>query len=173
MGAGILLTLGCQPQASESAEEPFVDLSAEEHAIRVLLDDYVASKEQEDLELYARTLAHDLEMVNIAPGANAYFVGWDSLVKAIEAEFALVEGTIITTRDLKINLHPDGKSAWATTLWDWQGIQNEQPVQLSGRATFVFEKREAGWVIVHFHGSVGMDGAGEGGLRGWMIPSFC
>ncbi len=166
MGASLLLTLGCQPRVEENAEEPSVDLAAEEKAIRGLLEDYKMAKEREDMELYARVIAHDPEMVNIAPGANAYFIGWDSLENAVEAEFDLVEGTSISTRDLKINLHPDGKIAWATTRWDWHANVNEQPMQLSGRATFVFEKREAGWVIVHFHGSVGMADDGGEGLRG-------
>jgi len=166
MGASFLFLPSCQPPIEEKAEGPSIDLAAEEQAIRSLLDDYVTAKEQEDMELYARVLAHDSEMVNIAPGANAYFVGWDSLKKAVEAEFAMVTGTKINTRDLKIIVQRDGKIAWATARWDWQANVDNQPMQLSGRVTFIFEKREAGWIIVHFHGSVGMGEDGGAGLRG-------
>jgi hypothetical protein len=35
-------------------------------------------------------------------------------------------------------------------------MMREQALELPVRCTWILEKREAGWVIVHFHKSVGM-----------------
>ena len=47
--------MGCQPK---------VDIEAERGEAKAVLDAYVASVEAEDMELYARNIAHNPAMVN-------------------------------------------------------------------------------------------------------------
>ena len=45
----------------------------------------------------------------------------------------------------------EGRFAWA--MLDYRWINAQQRLAEAGRATFVFERRERGWKIVHLHSS--------------------
>lgn len=144
------VTAGCQ-QA--------VNVEAEKAAIRAVLDGYITSIENEDMALYARIIAHDPNMVNFGTDAVERIVGWDALEKLINAQNAAWSGTNIEARDVTINLLAGGRSAWATSLWHLNTTVAGQPIEVNQvRCTWVLEKRQAGWVIVHFHKSIGMTG---------------
>ena len=155
----LLLLYACAP-----AEEPkdSVDLKAEEEAIREVIDNNINGLDQQDMELFASTIAHDDDLVIYGFSADACFVGWEAFEKAVKELFTLVKDSKLTLSDLKIHVTPDGKYAWATCLWDWRATMDGQAMQLSdGRWTMVFEKRETGWVMVHYHDSIGMAAAKE------------
>jgi ketosteroid isomerase-like protein len=133
-----------------------VDIQAEQQKIKEVLDGYVTSIENEDMALYGKVVAHDADMVNFGSGAADRIVGWNALEKAIQDQNAALSGTEITVSDETIKISPDGQSAWATSLWNFKALMGEQALELPVRCTWILEKREAGWVIVHFHKSVGM-----------------
>ena len=156
----LLSLFACAPAPEPELE---VDLAAEEQAIREVIDNNVRGWNQRDMELFASTIAHDAELVIFGFTADAYFVGWEAFETAVEAMFAEFSDSRLTVSDLRVNVLPDGKLAWATCLWDWQATMGEQVLQLSGgRWTLVLEKRETGWVIVHYHDSIGMAAEEEG-----------
>ncbi len=134
------------------------NIEADRAAIQAVLDAYITSIENEDIELYARILAHDPEMVNFGSGAGDRIVGWEALRQAIEAQNAALSGTTIAQSDVTINVSPDGQFAWATSLWDFKATMGEQAIALPVRCSWILEKRGAGWLLVHFHKSVGMTG---------------
>ena len=133
-----------------------MNLEAEKSAVKSVLDRYIASVEDADIELYAKNVAHDPDMVNFGTDASEHIVGWPALREAIEAQNAALSGTKITQRDVTINVSPEGRFAWATSLWDFKATMGGQAIELPARCTWILEKREAGWKIVHFHKSVGM-----------------
>ena len=144
--AALTLVIGCQRA---------VDVAAEKSAIWAVLDSYIRSIENEDIELYGKILLHDSEMVNFGTGAKERIVGWDALRDIIVAQNADLSGTKIIQSDVTVNLSPDGQFAWATCLWDFRATMESQVMQLPVRCSWVLEKRGSEWKIVHFHKSVG------------------
>jgi len=132
-----------------------LDIEAEKAKVKEVLQGYVTSIENEDMALYAKVMAHDEGMVNFGSGAADQIVGWKALEKVILGQNAALSGTKITASDETIRISPDGKFAWATSLWNFKAMIGEQALELPVRCTWILEKREAGWVIVHFHKSVG------------------
>lgn len=62
----------------------------------------------------------------------------------------------ITQTDLRIHFSADRSLAWATCLWDFRARMGDQLVIEPTRCTWVLERRDADWVIVHWHKSVGV-----------------
>jgi ketosteroid isomerase-like protein len=142
----LTLVIGCQRA---------VDTTAEKSAIKTVLDNYITSIENENIELYAKIFLHDPDMVNFGTGAKERIVGWDTLRKVIEAQNAALSETKITQSNVTINLSPDGQFAWATSLWDFKSKMGTQVMELPIRCSWILEKSGKDWLIVHFHKSVG------------------
>jgi ketosteroid isomerase-like protein len=148
---GLLLALGCQP-----AQEPEVDLAAEEQAIREVLDKCVQGWNERDIELFGSTLAQDENLIIFGYGYGGEFFGWEAVKAAVEEMFTMFSDSNLTVSDLRVFVTPDGNHAWAACYWDWEATMGEAPLKLTGgRWTMVFEKREAGWVMVQYHDSLG------------------
>jgi ketosteroid isomerase-like protein len=128
---------------------------ADKTAIKAVLDSYITSIENEDIGLYGRIFVHDSAMVNFGSAATQRIVGWDALRKVIEAQNALLSGTKITQSDVTINVSPDGRFAWATSMWNLKATIGAQAIELPVRCTWILEKPDKDWKIVHFHKSVG------------------
>jgi uncharacterized protein (TIGR02246 family) len=138
--------------------KPTVNVEAENAAIKSVLDNYVTSVEKADMELYAKTVAHDQDMVNFGTAAAERIVGWDALREVMEAQNVALSETKITASDVTVNVRSGRRFAWATSIWDFKATMGGQAIALPVRCTWVLEKRETGWVVVHFHKSVGTTG---------------
>jgi len=137
-----------------------VNVEAEKAAIRSVLDNYVKAVENSDIELYGKVVANDLDMVNFGTDASERIVGWDALKKTMEAQFVALPGSRIAVSDVTVNVLSGGRFAWATSLWVFKATvaATGQGMEVPVRCTWVLEKRGKGWVIVHFHKSVGTTG---------------
>jgi hypothetical protein len=124
-------------------------------AVKAALDNYILSIEKEDIQLYGKIFIQDPDMVNFGTGANERIVGWDTLKKAIEDQNAALSDTKITQSDVTINVAPDGRFAWATSLWKFKTVMAGQSMELLIRCSWILEKRGNDWKFVHFHKSVG------------------
>ena len=133
-----------------------VNIDNEKVAVKNALDSYVTSVENANIELYTKTVANDPSMVNFGTGAGDRIVGWNALREVIEAQNAALSATKISVSDIMISISPEGNFAWATSLWDFKATMGGQAIVLPVRCTWILEKRETDWVIVHFHKSVGM-----------------
>ena len=140
----LLLSVSCEQKA---------DIEAERAAVKAVLDGYVASIEDEDMELYAKNVAHDPEMVNYG-GFGGPIIGWDALKQVIENQNASLSETKIKVNDMAIHVSENGKLAWATCLWSLKAMMGENPIDLPVRCTWILEKRDGKWIIVHFHKSM-------------------
>jgi uncharacterized protein (TIGR02246 family) len=146
--AVMLVASCCQQQAN---------IEAEKSAIKAVLDQYVASIENEDMDAYARLVAKDSDMVNFG-GFGDPIMGWDALKQTIEGQNAALSETKITVGHMNIHISETGTLAWATCLWNLKAKMGEAPVELPIRCTWVLEKRNNSWVIVHFHKSMPASG---------------
>ncbi len=134
-----------------------VDVDAEMARVQSVLEDYVTSIENEDMGLYSRVMAHDETMVNYSAFGDP-IVGWDALEKIIDDQNQALSETDITVSDQSIHFASAGNMAWATSLWSLKAIMGQDRVELPLRCSWVLEKRQGGWVIVHFHKSIAMKG---------------
>jgi uncharacterized protein (TIGR02246 family) len=142
----ILFAFGCQPQET-------VDVEAEKRAVGAVLDNYVKSIVDEDMDLYGQVMAHDSGMVNFGAFGDP-IIGWDALKTVITSQNETLSGTSIDVRDVNVHIGPDGSTAWATSLWLLKAMAGDSEMNLPIRCTWVLEKRDAGWKIVHFHKSM-------------------
>jgi ketosteroid isomerase-like protein len=143
--AVFVLFLSCGPQKME--------IEAEKANIKAVLDEYVASVEDEDMDLYAKVVAHDPQMVNFGVFGDP-ILGWDVLKKIMVEQNAAMSETKIIVSDLAIRIPEIGKLAWATSLWKLRTLMNGNPIELQIRCTWILERRSEGWVIIHFHKSI-------------------
>ena len=144
MALALMLASCCEQKA---------DIEAEKAQVGAVLDSYVASVEAEDMNLYGQNVAHDPAMVNFG-GFGDPIVGWDALKKVMDDQNAALSETKITVSNLAIHVSETGMFAWATCLWNLKAMMGENPIDLPIRCTWILEKRNNGWVIVHFHKSM-------------------
>lgn len=143
----------CAALVFVACEQPAVDIEAETAAVNKVLDEYVESVEAENMDAYAELVSHDSAMVNFG-GFGKPIIGWDALKKVMEGQNEMLSETKIEVSGLKISISADGKLAWATCTWSLKAMMAENEVELPIRCTWVLEKREGGWIIVHFHKSM-------------------
>jgi len=141
---GLALLVACRSGVNQETEKA---------QIKSVLDSYITSIETENIDLYAKILAHDRDMVNFGT-SEPPIVGWDSLKKIIEDQNAALSQTKIVASDLAIHISKEGDFAWATNLWDFGAMMGKQAIQIPVRCSWVLEKRDGRWVITHFHKSV-------------------
>jgi ketosteroid isomerase-like protein len=132
---------------------PTVDVAAETNAVKNVLDEYVKSVETEDMNLYNSLVCHDSTRIYYG-GFGAPILGWDALQKVMEGQNEMLSDTKIGVSDLKIHMSEDGKTAWATSLWELKAQMGGNPITLPIRCTWVLNKGDKGWRIVHFHKSM-------------------
>ena len=130
-------------------------IDVETAAVAEVLNRYIEAVEERDLVKYATVVAHDddLAWYGSMPGQ---IVGWGEVEGVIRGMFDALSDIKITQTDLRIHFGPDRSLAWATCLWDFRARMSDQPVVEPTRCTWVLERRDAGWVIVHWHKSVGV-----------------
>jgi hypothetical protein len=130
-----------------------VDTSAEKAAVKKVLDDVVKSSETRDVKLYEDALSK-------AP-SNVYFGvldptmhGWEEATRMAAGEDKVLSDVNITVSDEQIAIGPLGDVAWASSKWDFACVINDFPVALDFRCSWVLQKEQDQWKIVHFHTSV-------------------
>ena len=130
-------------------------IDVESAAVADMLNRYIEAVEEKDLVKYAAIIAHDddLAWYGSMPGQ---IVGWGEVEGVIRGMFDALSDVKITQTDLRIHFSSDRSLAWATCLWDYRATMGDQPVIEPTRCTWVLERRDAVWVIVHWHKSVGV-----------------
>ncbi|MFH1010047.1 MAG: nuclear transport factor 2 family protein [bacterium] len=124
-----------------------------EKEIKSVLDQYVSSVEKEDMGQYAKIVAHDSTSANFG-SMGGPIVGWEALRQVMEGQNASLDSIRIEQSDVVIHILPGGTSAWATSLWRFRAKAGQTLLDLPVRCTWILEKREGKWLIIHFHKSV-------------------
>jgi len=151
----LCFALGCQEQGEEIAEDPTVDIQAEKANVQAVLDNYAKAWETSDFELFSNVFSHDSDLVIFSAVPSKSLAGWDAFQEDVQKTFAESEGIEIAFRDVAINIHGSGNLAWVTSREDWKLMYQDQPVSDEGaRMTWILEKRDGRWVVVHAHWSL-------------------
>jgi ketosteroid isomerase-like protein len=123
-----------------------------EREIRALLDDAEAALRAGDWPRYAAAWAHEPWIELLHPAEGEWLTGWDVIGAGYRALLASGARPEAERHRLQVRVAPSGEMAWAVA---------ETVVSLPGATgatmlwiTYVLERGEAGWRLVHGHASV-------------------
>lgn len=123
--------------------------SNEREAIEKLVDNYIKTINDGDLELVSQIWSHADYATFIGPQGR--FVGWEAIRDGIVAGFK----NGFTKRDLKkdnLIININGNSAWAEFTWTFNSTSTSgRTGQSRGRESQIFEKVNGEWRLVHIH----------------------
>lgn len=128
----------------------------ERMAIKAGIDAWINAVELRDNSLLPQVVAQDADLVWIGAGADDWLVGFEALESAMQAQNAALDEIHIQVSEETIHISPEEETAWATNQWVFNGKIGGQPMVMNLRCTWILEKRQDRWVIVHFHKSAGM-----------------
>lgn len=130
-----------------------VDPTAERAAIADVLKAYVAAVEAEDWDAYSKVVSHGLHDVNFGAFGEP-IVGWAALESVIQAQFQTLSDVAVDVSDLRVSVSPAGDIAWATSQWVFKAAMGSTPLDLKLRCSWVLDKVQGKWQVVHFHKSI-------------------
>jgi ketosteroid isomerase-like protein len=141
------------------AQEPRIDAAAEMEAVKATLDSYVQSVVDEDMQQYWQVMDRDSTMVNVGAGTSmSWIAGWEELDEVMNGQNDAFSETTIDVTQEWIRVSPTGSFAWAVTRWDLATVLSDgSRALLPLRCSWVLEKRDGRWIIVHFHKSFGVE----------------
>ena len=145
----IIFCISCQQQ---------VDIDQEKTAIKTVIDNYAKSWITEDIELYSSTVMHDESLIHVGGSKGLNWIeGWTELKNIIIEQNQDFNDTQIDEKESWINVSNCDKFSWAVTLWDLTTTLNDGTKCLIPlRCTWILEKINGSWIIVHFHKSIGI-----------------
>lgn len=141
-----------------SCKQTNTDIASEKGAVKEVIGNYAKSWITEDIELYSSTMMHDESLIYVG-GSQAlnWIEGWTELKEIIIKQNESLNDTDIDETKSWINFSQSGKFAWAVTLWDLTTTLNDgTECFLPLRCSWILEKKNGSWVIVHFHKSIGI-----------------
>lgn len=130
-------------------------MSEEMKAVKTALDLWITGVQNKDMTIISKAVVHDDDVVWIGGAESEWIVGYDALEQAMEVQNNALDNIRIEVNDETIRISPDRQVAWATSQWNFCAQADRQLIEVPLRTSWILEKREPGWVIVHFHKSVG------------------
>jgi ketosteroid isomerase-like protein len=139
-------------------KQAVTDITSEKKAVKAVIDNYAKSWIIEDIELYGSTVMNDESLVHVGGSKGLSWIeGWTELKEIIIKQNQSLNDTDIDETKAWINLSQSGQFAWAVTLWDLTTTLNDGTKCLIPlRCTWILEKMNGSWIIVHFHKSIGI-----------------
>ena len=142
----LLPVFACGQTASDAATA-----SADNLAVRHLLDQYAQAVDTVDLKLLAQIWSHSADVSFIYPLGEEH--GFDAIARNV---FEKVMGGMFSERDLKthdVMIYVNGDSAWSEFRWDFHATlrTDGSAVTTHGVETQVYRKERGAWRLVHVH----------------------
>jgi len=154
----LCFTFSCQ-KGEEVAEEPVVDIKAEEASVKDFLDQFKQAFSSMDLELFSKLIAQDDDLIFIGTDAAEYWIGWEPVKEAIKDIDEAVDSVEILVDKQTIVVHKSGEVAWFSEVFTQKTVVQEETLTHEGlRWTGVLEKRNGNWILVQLHGSQPVSG---------------
>ncbi len=151
---GVLIAFGCgesevQRPPDESTNE------SQEDAVRSVLDKYTIACEGRDLAAISSVFSHDLDVVIMNVADPDQIVGWKGVEEVYRGLFSVSGEVKIRHTNIAIKILASGTAAFLICDQNVSGTIQGSVFALEGvRATWVLEKEEGQWRIVHAHWSV-------------------
>jgi uncharacterized protein (TIGR02246 family) len=114
-------------------------------------DRYVRGWNEGSIEILADIYAHDARLTAYWPDPSTPTVqGWDAIQSSLADVFKRIHGMALDFKERQVEVY--GDVALLTSTWTWR--EAEAPMFEHGRASFVFQRRNHKWVVVHEHSSI-------------------
>lgn len=126
----------------------------ERMAVKAGIDAWIKAVELREDSLLPQVAAQDADLVWIGP--SEWLAGFDQLTPAMQAQNAALHDIQIDVSYETIHISTQGDMAWATNQWIFNARLGDQALALPLRCTWILEKREGRWILVHFHKSAEM-----------------
>ena len=127
-------------------------------SVKATLDAFIRAVEGRSLDRLPGVVAQDPDLVWIGSGEDEWIVGYEALKEVMQAQNEALEYVRISVSEETIHLSPSEQVAWATNRWVFRARMAGEELEIPLRCTWVAEKRDAGWVLVHSHKSLGVAG---------------
>ncbi len=155
----MLSTTGCKQKVS--------DIDSEKELVKAVIDNYAKSWMDEDMQLYDSTVLSDESLIYVGGSRGLDWIeGWTELEDIIIGQNKSFNETKISEKKAWVKISSSGDFAWAVTLWDLTTTLNDGTnCFIPLRCSWVLEKINASWYIVHFHKSIGIQS-----IRDYAVP---
>lgn len=134
--------------------------SMTETAVQDTLQRLIRAYERRDMEAALACFAPDGDVVMYGTGADEKRIGLDEIREQMERDWAQSESTAISFDESSVSAA--GSVAWAAVDARFGFRIDGQEGTLPARISFVLERRQEKWYIVHAHFSTATAGQAEG-----------
>jgi len=131
-----------------------------ETGVIAVLNKFIKTYEQRDMEGVLSFLVPDTDMVVIGTGADEKRIGLDEIKIQLERDWEQSDVTSIEI--LRYMVSAAGKVAWITADIVFHARISGQKTEMPSRLTAVFEQRGKSWLIAQWHVSFPASGQKEG-----------
>ena len=122
---------------------------SERKAVEAIVDAYIKTINDGDLELVGKIWSHDERASFLGPQGR--FSGYDE----VRAKLVMSFKNGVAKRNLRkdeLIIVIEGKSAWAEFTWTFDSVGKDGSERRSrGRETQIFRKEMGGWKLMHIH----------------------
>lgn len=126
--------------------------------VRSVLDRYTKACNNKDLGSVSEVFAHDPDIVLIPTYIGQRCVGWKNVAAWYKALFSSDDKFRMRHSDIKIRIFGSGQSACLVCDQDGSGTYQGEAFTFEGvRTTWVLEKQEGQWRVIHAHWSLPAD----------------
>ena|ERR1041385_8981314 len=153
----LVLLLGTLSAKSEkvtaSVAESTSSIANDAEQVSEAFSRYMQAYEKKDLSVLSKSFANDDKLQAFWPDPSNPFriEGWNEMRKGLEGYLSSISSMNINIRQPIVQVY--GPLAIVSCHWSFSGMVGGKPQVGSGRGSYVFEKRDGAWVIVHLHES--------------------
>lgn len=146
----LALTLVLQAGASNGPGK-----ASEGEAVRSVLDKYTKACEARNFGALSSLFSHDPDIVVINAASPNRLAGWKNVAEMYKAVFSASGEVKVRHKNIRVKMLASGKAACLVCDQDLNGTYQGKTFTLEGvRVTWVLEKQEGQWRIVHAHWSL-------------------
>jgi ketosteroid isomerase-like protein len=141
--ACLFLTISCNKS---------IDMSNEKGEVEQVLYKYAEAWHLKDIDLFSKLFSNDADMIIFDGNSSEIFVSWSEWKERLQKNFGLFENVDISYENENIKVSESGEFSWLSCIANTKYTYDGKPGMLSGlRMTWVLEKRNKNWIIVHAH----------------------
>jgi ketosteroid isomerase-like protein len=125
----------------------------DDQAVAAAVEGFLRAYERGDAALAMGMVVEDEAAVFFGTSGDPVR-GTRALKSLLEREAAALKDTKLEIQEIRAKSVCGGAAGWVTALYGIRAVVQGRPVGLRIKATFVLEKKQQRWLIVHWHQSI-------------------